>query len=78
MAQKQHMPKELEQLLEWFDNYEVTFNEVKLSECEYIRDLKKFISVQTGSVRLNWENPTFRSDIGSLFRLKKVLESKKE
>lgn len=70
------MNEKLKQLLEWFDNYEITFNEIRLSQCEYIFDLRKFISVQTNSVRRNWDNPTFESDILSLQRLKKVLEDK--
>lgn len=68
------MNEELKQLLEWFDNYEITFNEIRLSQCQYIFDLRKFISVQTNSVRKNWENPTFEYDILSLYQLKKVLE----
>ena len=70
------MNEELKQLLAWFDNYEITFNEIRLSQCEYIFDLRKFISVQTNSVRRNCSNPTFESDILSLYRLKKVLEEK--
>ena len=72
------MNEELKQLLEWFDNYEITFNEIRLSQCQYIFDLRKFISVQTNSVRRNWENPTFEYDILSLYQLKKVLEEKEE
>lgn len=72
------MNEELKQLLEWFDNYQITFNEIRLSQCEYISDLRKFISVQTNSVRRNWANPTFESDILSLYRLKKVLEEKEK
>lgn len=53
------MNEELKQLLEWFDNYQITFNEIRLSPCQYIFDLRKFISVQTNSVRKNWDNPTF-------------------
>ena len=30
------MNEELKQLLEWFDNYEITFNEIRLSPCQYI------------------------------------------
>ena len=70
------MTEKLKQLLEWFDNYEITFNEIRLSPCQYIFDLRKFISVQTNSVRRNWENPTFEYDIISLYQLKKVLEEK--
>lgn len=70
------MNEELKQLLAWFDNYEITFNEIRLSQCQYIFDLRKFISVQTNSVRKNWENPTFEYDIISLYQLKKVLEEK--
>jgi hypothetical protein len=70
------MNEKLKQLLEWFDNYEITFNEIRLSPCQYIFDLRKFISVQTNSVRRNWENPTFEYDIISLYQLKKVLEEK--
>lgn len=72
------MNEELKQLLEWFDNYEITFNEIRLSQCQYIFDLRKFISVQTNSVRRNWENPTFEYDILSLYQLKKVLEEKEK
>lgn len=72
------MNEELKQLLEWFDNYEITFNEIRLSQCQYIFDLRKFISVQTNSVRKNWENPTFEYDIISLYQLKKVLKEKEE
>lgn len=72
------MNEELKQLLEWFDNYEITFNEIRLSQCQYIFDLRKFISVQTNSVRKNWDNPTFEYDILSLYQLKKVLEEKEK
>lgn len=64
------MNEELKQLLEWFDNYEITFNEIRLSQCQY--------SVQTNSVRKNWDNPTFEYDILSLYQLKKVLEEKEK
>lgn len=70
------MNEELKQLLEWFDNYQITFNEIRLSPCQYIFDLHKFIAVQTNSVRRNWDNPTFEYDILSLYQLKKVLEEK--
>lgn len=63
------MNEELKKLLEWFDNYQITFNEIRLSPCQYIFDLRKFISVQTNSVRKNWENPTFEYDIISLYQL---------
>ena len=69
------MNEELKKLLEWFDNYQITFNEIRLSPCQYIFDLRKFISVQTNSVR---ENPTFEYDIISLYQLKKVLEEKEK
>ena len=72
------MNEELKQLLEWFDNYEITFNEIRLSQCQYIFDLRKFISVQTNSVRKKWDNPTFEYDILSLYQLKKVLEEKEK
>lgn len=72
------MNEELKQLLAWFDNYEITFNEIRLSPCQYIFDLRKFISVQTNSVRKNWDNPTFEYNIISLYQLKKVLEEKEK
>lgn len=72
------MNEELKKLLAWFDNYEITFNEIRLSQCQYIFDLRKFISVQTNSVRKNWENPTFEYDIISLYQLKKSLGGKRE
>ena len=72
------MNEELKKLLAWFDNYEITFNEIRLSQCQYIFDLRKFISVQTNSVRKNWDNPTFEYDILSLYQLKKVLEEKEK
>ena len=72
------MNEELKQLLAWFDNYEITFNNIRLSPCQYIFDLHKFIAVQTNSVRRNWENPTFEYDIISLYQLKKVLEEKEK
>lgn len=72
------MNEELKKLLEWFDNYQITFNEIQLSPCQYIFDLRKFISVQTNSVRRNWGNPTFEYDIISLYQLKKVLEEKEK
>lgn len=72
------MNEELKKLLAWFDNYEITFNEIRLSQCQYIFDLRKFISVQTNSVQKNWDNPTFEYDILSLYQLKKVLEEKEK
>ncbi|WP_459187295.1 DUF6965 family protein [Parabacteroides sp. APC149_11_2_Y6] len=68
------MSEELKRLIAWFETYEITFNEIRLSKCEYIFDLRKFISVQVQSVKRNWDNPTFATDITKLKRLKKVLE----
>lgn len=70
------MSEELKQLIAWFENYQVTFNEIRLSECENIFDLRKYIDVHVRSVKRNWDNPTFTSDILRLQRLKKVLEEK--
>lgn len=68
------MPEELKRLLAWFDAYQVTFNEIRLSNCEYISDLRTYIAVYTGSVRKNYDNPTFSTDISKLKRLKAKLE----
>ena len=57
------MSEELKQLIAWFENYQVTFNEIRLSECENIFDLRKYIDVHVRSVKRNWDNPTFASDI---------------
>lgn len=54
----------------------MTFNEIRLSECENIFDLRKYIDVHVRSVKRNWDNPTFASDILRLQRLKKVLEER--
>lgn len=70
------MSEELKQLITWFENYQVTFNEIRLSECENIFDLRKYIDVHVRSVKRNWDNPTFVSDILRLQRLKKVLEER--
>lgn len=70
------MSEELKQLIAWFENYQVTFNEIRLSQCENIFDLRKYIDVHVRSVKRNWDNPTFASDILRLKRLKKVLEEK--
>lgn len=70
------MSEELKQLITWFENYQVTFNEIRLSECENIFDLRKYIDVHVRSVKRNWDNPTFESDILRLQRLKKVLEER--
>lgn len=70
------MSEELKQLITWFENYQVTFNEIRLSECENIFDLRKYIDVHVRSVKRNWDNPTFTSDILRLQRLKKVLEER--
>lgn len=72
------MNEELKKLLAWFDNYEITFNEIRLSPCQYIFDLRKFISVQTNSVRKNWDNPTFEYDIISLYQLKRYWRRKRK
>lgn len=61
------MNEELKQLIAWFENYQVTFNEIRLS---------KYIDVHVRSVKRNWDNPTFASDITRLRRLKKVLEER--
>ena len=66
--------EEIKQLKAWFQAYELRFNEIRLSNYEYIFDLRKFIEVQVNSVKRNWSNPTFEPDIRSLYRLKKVLE----
>lgn len=68
------MNEELKRLLAWFDTYQVTFDKIKLSECEEIFDLRTYIDVYTGSVRNNYENPTFSTDIEKLKRLKMRLE----
>lgn len=70
------MSEELKQLIAWFENYQVTFNEIRLSECENIFDLRKYIDVHVRSVKRDWDNPTFASDILRLQRLKKVLEER--
>lgn len=70
------MNEELKQLIAWFENYQVTFNEIRLSESENIFDLSKYIDVHVRSVKRNWDNPTFTSDILRLQRLKKVLEER--
>lgn len=75
------MSEELKQLIAWFENYQVTFNDIRLSECENIFDLRKYIDVHVRSVKRNWDNPTFASDILrlqrlKLQRLKKVLEER--
>lgn len=70
------MSEELKQLIAWFESYQVTFNEIRLSECENIFDLNKYIDVHVRSVKRNWDNPTFESDILRLQRLKKVLEER--
>lgn len=70
------MSEELKQLIAWFENYQVTFNEIRLSECENIFDLRKYIDVHVRSVKRNWDNPTLASDILRLQRLKKVLEER--
>ena len=57
------MPEKLKQLLAWFDAYQITFNEITLSECEQIFDLTTYIDVYTRSVKRNWDNPTFATDI---------------
>jgi len=73
---RKNMSEELKQLIAWFENYQVTFNEIRLSECENIFDLRKYIDVHVRSVKRNWDNPTFASDILRLQRLKKVLEER--
>lgn len=70
------MPEKLKQLLAWFDAYQITFNEITLSECEQIFDLTTYIDVYTRSVKRNWDNPTFATDIDKLKRLKLALEAK--
>lgn len=70
------MSEELKQLIAWFESYQVTFNEIRLSEYENIFDLIKYIDVHVRSVKRNWDNPTFTSDILRLQRLKKVLEER--
>lgn len=73
---RKNMSEELKQLITWFESYQVTFNEIRLSECENIFDLSKYIDVHVRSVKRNWDNPTFASDILRLQRLKKVLEER--
>lgn len=70
------MNEELKRLLAWFDAYQVTFNKVKLSECEDIFDLRTYIDVYTGSAKRNYDNPTFATDVEKLKRLQKVLMEK--
>lgn len=51
------MNEELKKLLAWFDNYEITFNEIRLSPCQYIFDLrnlslsKRTLSGKIGTIR---------------------------
>lgn len=49
------MSEELKQLIAWFESYQVTFNEIRLSQCEDIFDLRKYIDVHVRSVKRNWE-----------------------
>lgn len=70
------MSEELKQLIAWFENYQVTFNEIRLSECENIFDLSKYIDVHVRSVKRNWDNPTSATSVYHLQRLKKVLEER--
>ena len=70
------MPEELKRLIAWFEAYQITFNELKLSQYENIFDLRLYIEVYVGSVKRNWDNPTFASDIDKLKKLKKALEEK--
>lgn len=72
------MPEELKRLIAWFEAYQVTFNELTLSECEQIFDLRTYIDVYVNSVKRNYENPTFSSDIDKLKRLKVALEAKEK
>lgn len=76
-AQRRHtMNEELKRLIAWFEAYQVTFNELTLSEYEHIFDLRTYIEVYVNSVKRNYDNPTFSSDIDKLKRLKKVLEER--
>lgn len=45
------MSEELKQLITWFENYQVTFNEIRLSECENIFDLSKYIDVMSDRLK---------------------------
>lgn len=49
------MPEEIKQLKAWFQAYELRFNEIRLSNYEYIFDLRKFIEVQVNSVKKELE-----------------------
>lgn len=69
------MNEELKRLVAWFEAYEVTFKELKLSECENIFDLELFIDAHLRSIKRNFDNPTFSSDIDRMKRLKAKLET---
>lgn len=69
------MNKELKQLLAWFEAYQITFNELTLNKSVHIFDLRTYIDVYVGSVKRNYDNPTFSSDIEKLKILKEKLES---
>lgn len=78
-AQRRHtMNEELKRLIAWFEAYQVTFNELTLSEYEHIFDLRTYIEVYVNSVKRNHDNPTFSSDIDKLKRLKVALEAKEK
>lgn len=72
------MNEELKRLIAWFEAYQVTFNELTLSEYEHIFDLRTYIEVYVNSVKRNHDNPTFSSDIDKLKRLKVALEAKEK
>lgn len=69
------MNEELKQLVAWFESYQITFKELRLSESENIFDLELYIDTHLRSIKRNYDNPTFRSDIDRLKRLKIKLES---
>ncbi len=69
-----NMSKELQDLLAWFDAYEITFNEIRLNEYQYIFNLKLFIESHLVAIRTHWFNPTFATEIKNMIKLKKVLE----
>ena len=68
------MNEELKKLVAWFEAYDVTVAELKLSECENITNLGLYIDSHLRSIRRNHDNPTFAADIARLKRLKAKLE----
>lgn len=61
-------------LLEWARNYSFP-HELKLSDCEFIFDVPRFVQSNVNEIAIHYPDPFFEPCIVRLYRLKEVIEN---